>query len=49
MASISGFGSIRSDSSHLPCMDIIAAARSGLVAQSGEAGQRPHKARIFHV
>ena len=34
--SISGFGTY-GPLSHLPCMDIIAAARSGLVAQSGQA------------
>lgn len=40
--SISGFGTY-GPLSHLPCMDIIAAARSGLVAQSGEAGSAPIK------
>ncbi len=40
--SISGFGTYGS-LSHLPCMDIIAAARSGLVAQSGQAGDAPIK------
>ena len=40
--SISGFGTY-GPLSHLPCMDIIAAARSGLVAQSGQAGDAPVK------
>lgn len=40
--SISGFGT-HGPLSHLPCMDIIAAARSGLVSQSGEEGQAPIK------
>lgn len=40
--SISGFGTY-GPLSHLPCMDIIAAARSGLVAQSGQAGDVPIK------
>ena len=40
--SISGFGTY-GPLSHLPCMDIIAAARSGLVAQSGQAGDAPIK------
>ena len=40
--SISGFGTY-GPLSHLPCMDIIAAARSGLVAQSGQAGDAPLK------
>lgn len=40
--SISGFGTY-GPLSHLPCMDIIAAARSGLVGQSGMAGDAPIK------
>ena len=40
--SISGFGTY-GPLSHLPCMDIIAAARSGLVAQSGQDGDAPIK------
>ena len=40
--SIAGFGTY-GPLSHLPCMDIIAAARSGLVAQSGEDGMAPIK------
>lgn len=40
--SISGFGTY-GPLSHLPCMDIIAAARSGLVAQTGQAGDAPIK------
>lgn len=40
--SISGFGTY-GPLSHLPCMDIIAAARSGLVAQSGQGGDAPIK------
>ena len=40
--SISGFGTY-GPLSHLACMDIIAAARSGLVAQSGQAGDAPIK------
>lgn len=40
--SISGFGTY-GPLSHLPCMDIIAAARSGLVAQSGQAADAPIK------
>lgn len=40
--SISGFGTY-GPLSHLPCMDIIAAARSGLVAQSGQADEAPIK------
>lgn len=40
--SISGFGTY-GPLSHLPCMDIIAAARSGLVSQSGTAGGAPIK------
>ena len=40
--SISGFGTY-GPLSHLPCMDIIVAARSGLVAQSGQAGDAPIK------
>lgn len=40
--SISGFG-IHGPLSHLPCMDIIAAARSGLVSQSGADGEAPVK------
>ncbi len=40
--SISGFGT-HGPLSHLPCMDIIAAARSGLVSQSGIDGQAPIK------
>lgn len=40
--SISGFGT-HGPLSHLPCMDIIAAARSGLVSQSGVDGEAPIK------
>lgn len=40
--SISGFGTY-GPLSHLPCMDIIAAARSGLVGQTGMAGDAPIK------
>lgn len=40
--SISGFGT-HGPLSHLPCMDIIAAARSGLVSQSGIDGGAPIK------
>lgn len=40
--SISGFGT-HGPLSHLPCMDIIAAARSGLVSQSGVDGDAPIK------
>lgn len=40
--SISGFGT-HGPLSHLPCMDIIAAARSGLVSQSGIDGDAPIK------
>ena len=40
--SISGFGTY-GPLSHLPCMDIIAAARSGLVAQSGQGADAPIK------
>lgn len=40
--SISGFGT-HGPLSHLPCMDIIAAARSGLVSQSGVDGKDPIK------
>ncbi|MFV0518536.1 MAG: CaiB/BaiF CoA transferase family protein [Aminipila sp.] len=40
--SIAGFGT-HGPLSHLPCMDIIAAARSGLVSQSGIDGQAPIK------
>lgn len=40
--SISGFGT-HGPLSHLPCMDIIAAARSGLVSQSGVDGKAPVK------
>lgn len=40
--SISGFGTY-GPLSHLPCMDIIAAARSGLVGTSGEDGEAPIK------
>jgi len=40
--SICGFG-ISGPLSHLPCMDIIAAARSGLVSQSGTDGGAPIK------
>lgn len=40
--SISGFGT-HGPLSHLPCMDIIAAARSGLVSQSGIDGEAPVK------
>ena len=40
--SISGFGTY-GPLPHLPCMDIIAAARSGLVAQSGQDGDAPIK------
>ena len=40
--SISGFGTY-GPLSHLPCMDIIAAARSGLVAQSGQGTDAPIK------
>lgn len=40
--SISGFGTY-GPLSHLPCMDIIAAARSGLVGQSGNADEAPIK------
>lgn len=40
--SISGFGT-HGPLSHLPCMDIIAAARSGLVSQSGIDGGAPVK------
>ena len=40
--SISGFGT-HGPLSHLPCMDIIAAARSGLVGQSGADGEAPVK------
>ncbi len=40
--SISGFGTY-GPLSHLPCMDIIAAARSGLVACSGEDNAAPIK------
>ncbi len=40
--SIAGFGTY-GPLSHLPCMDIIAAARSGLIGQTGEEGQAPIK------
>ncbi len=40
--SIAGFGTY-GPLSHLPCMDIIAAARSGLVSQSGVDGDAPIK------
>ncbi|GAB1476473.1 CaiB/BaiF CoA-transferase family protein [Bacillota bacterium] len=40
--SICGFGT-HGPLSHLPCMDIIAAARSGLVAQTGVDGGAPIK------
>lgn len=40
--SISGFGTY-GPLSHLPCMDIIAAARSGLVAQTGSSEDAPIK------
>lgn len=40
--SISGFGT-HGPLSHLPCMDVIAAARSGLVSQSGMDGDDPIK------
>lgn len=40
--SIAGFGT-HGPLSHLPCMDIIAAARSGLVSQSGMDGDAPIK------
>ena len=40
--SISGFG-LYGPLSHLPCMDIIAAARSGLIYRSGEDGGAPIK------
>ncbi|MBR0171642.1 MAG: CoA transferase [Lachnospiraceae bacterium] len=40
--SIAGFGTY-GPLHHLPCMDIIAAARSGLVAQSGEDNEAPIK------
>ncbi len=40
--SIAGFGTY-GPLSHLPCMDIIAAARSGLVGTSGEDGEAPIK------
>lgn len=40
--SISGFGT-HGPLSHLPCMDIIAAARSGLVSQTGIEGEVPIK------
>ncbi len=40
--SIAGFGT-HGPLSHLPCMDIIAAARSGLVAQTGVEGGVPIK------
>ncbi|MEE0691717.1 MAG: CaiB/BaiF CoA-transferase family protein [Lachnospiraceae bacterium] len=40
--SIAGFGT-NGPLSHLPCMDIIAAARSGLVGTSGDDGQAPIK------
>ncbi|OOB78504.1 MAG: hypothetical protein BEN19_09070 [Epulopiscium sp. Nuni2H_MBin003] len=40
--SIAGFGTY-GPLSHLPCMDIIAAARSGLVSQSGVEGFAPIK------
>lgn len=40
--SIAGFGTY-GPLSHLPCMDIIAAARSGLVSQSGIDGDAPIK------
>lgn len=40
--SISGFGTY-GPLSHLPCMDIIAAARSGLVGQTGLEGDAPIK------
>ena len=40
--SIAGFGT-HGPLSHLPCMDIIAAARSGLVSQSGIDGEAPIK------
>lgn len=40
--SIAGFGT-NGPLSHLPCMDIIAAARSGLVGTSGADGQAPIK------
>ena len=40
--SIAGFGTY-GPLSHLPCMDIIAAARSGLVSQSGIDGEVPIK------
>ena len=40
--SISGFGT-HGPLSHLPCMDIIAAARSGLVSQTGMDGGAPIK------
>ncbi len=41
--SIAGFGTY-GPLSHLPCMDIIAAARSGLIGQSGHDGNVPIKA-----
>lgn len=40
--SIAGFGT-NGPLSHLPCMDIIAAARSGLVGTTGAEGQPPIK------
>ncbi len=40
--SIAGFGTY-GPLSHLPCMDIIAAARSGLIGQTGNEGQVPIK------
>ena len=40
--SISGFG-LYGPLSHLPCMDIIAAARSGLIYRTGEEGGAPIK------
>lgn len=40
--SIAGFGTY-GPLSHLPCMDIIAAARSGLVSQTGMDGDSPIK------
>ena len=43
--SISGFGTY-GPLSHLPCMDIIAAARSGLVAQSGQGGDEIGRAHV---
>lgn len=40
--SVAGFGTY-GPLSHLPCMDIIAAARSGLVSQTGVDGEAPIK------